>query len=151
MPLNTPHDEDGHTALTIASSSGHLRIVHLLLSHGADPNAQTRSHHTPLFCAAGRGHADIVALLLSSGADPNGAEENGRLTPLAVAAVRGHEEAVWALLDGGGEGLDVDRKGRADGRTVLSHSAEDGQEGIVARLLDRGADLEARDTLGRTA
>lgn len=51
----------------------------------------------------------------------------------------------------GGSDLDIDRKGRGDGRTVLSHSAEDGQESLVARLLDRGAELDARDMRGRTA
>lgn len=47
-------------------------------------------------------------------------------------------------------GVDIDRKGFSDGRTVLSHSAEDGQESIVTRLLDRGADVDSRDLRGWT-
>ncbi|KAJ5900362.1 uncharacterized protein N7473_004432 [Penicillium subrubescens] len=147
--------ERGHTALTISCDQGHTSIVKLLLSHGANietKNLDRRTFNpggrTPLFWAAGSGHTDVIKVLLSAGADPNSTEENGRLTPLAVAAVRGHEEAVSALLES--EGVDLDRRGTPDGRTVLSHSAEDGQEEIVRRLIERGADPDSRDLLERT-
>ncbi|ELR02431.1 hypothetical protein VC83_04307 [Pseudogymnoascus destructans] len=151
MPDRGQYENLGHTALTITCSKGHEGIVQLLLDHGADINAKNQdSDRTPLFWAAGSGHASVVKLLLEAGAEPNGAEENGRTTPLAVAAVRGHEDAVWALLEWEGDGVDIDRKGFADRRTVLSHSAEDGQELIVTRLLDRGADPDSRDLRGWT-
>ncbi|KFY26316.1 hypothetical protein V493_04168 [Pseudogymnoascus sp. VKM F-4281 (FW-2241)] len=144
------YEKRGHTALTIACDEDHEGIVLLLLEHGADVDAKNQENaRTPLFWAAGAGNANVVKLLLEAGADPNGAEDNGRLTPLAVAAVRGHEDAVWALLEKGYD-IDVDRKGTLDGRTVLSHSAEDGQWLIVTGLMDRGADPDSRDRNGRT-
>ncbi|KFY53360.1 hypothetical protein V496_07691 [Pseudogymnoascus sp. VKM F-4515 (FW-2607)] len=150
-PDNSQYEKTRHTALTIACDQGHEGIAKLLLDHGADPNAKNNSsERSPLSWAAGSGHAAVIRLLISLGAEPNGLEEDGRLTPLAVAAVRGHEDAVWALLDGGGEEIDIDRKGRANGRTVLSHSAEDGQEVIVKRLIERGAEVEQRDSRGKT-
>jgi ankyrin repeat domain-containing protein 17 len=45
------------TSLMEAASSGHLEIVKLLISHGADVNAQSSSGNTPLMyyaCASGK-------------------------------------------------------------------------------------------------
>ena len=44
------------TPLMEAASSGHLEIVKLLISHGADVNAQSSSGNTPLMyaCASGK-------------------------------------------------------------------------------------------------
>jgi ankyrin repeat protein len=60
-----------------------------------------------------------------------------------LAAVRkGDAAAVRAALD---QGVPVDAKFRYD-RTALSFAADRGQADIVALLLDRGADINAKDT-----
>ncbi len=61
-------NNDGATALTVASSRGHMDIVHLLLQTGAALEAHTDDGKTPLMLASERGHADIVDVLLQSGA-----------------------------------------------------------------------------------
>jgi hypothetical protein len=45
--------------------------VRLLVEHGADVNATTKTAFTPLMMAAVYGNAEMVKLLLSVGADPN--------------------------------------------------------------------------------
>ncbi|OCL02329.1 ankyrin, partial [Glonium stellatum] len=50
---------------------GYNEIVQLLLSKGADINAQGRYHGTALQAASKHGHNEIVQLLLSKGADIN--------------------------------------------------------------------------------
>lgn len=75
-------------------------------------------------------------------------ESDGNLSPLAVTAVRGHEGTVWVLS----EQADINFEQRVlnNERTVLSHSAEDGQEAIVARVLCKGADSNSHDSVGRS-
>jgi hypothetical protein len=67
---------------------------------------------------------------------------------LLQAVRKGDVAAVKAALDGG---IPVDAKFRYD-RTALSFAADRGQADIVTLLLDRGADVNAKDTFyGATA
>ncbi|MFA5618201.1 MAG: ankyrin repeat domain-containing protein [Syntrophorhabdaceae bacterium] len=54
-----------------AVSAGSIKRVRLLLSRGADPNAQDWWGDTPLHWACRLGREDLAKLLLSHGADPN--------------------------------------------------------------------------------
>lgn len=51
----------------LAVSHGRVAMVKLLLSCGADVNAQDREGSTALMCASEHGHTHIVRLLLESG------------------------------------------------------------------------------------
>ena len=55
------------TPLILASQNGHLNVVQLLLSKGANENAYDRMGRTPLFNASMNGDAKMVEMLLSSG------------------------------------------------------------------------------------
>ena len=55
--------------LYAASFEGHDEIIELLLSKGADVNAQGGKYGNALQAASSRGHDKIVELLLSKGAD----------------------------------------------------------------------------------
>jgi Tfp pilus assembly protein PilF len=63
--------EDGSTALIIASNTGRVDAVRVLLSLGANPNAKSFTGWTPLIGAARYGHEEVVKVLLENGADPN--------------------------------------------------------------------------------
>lgn len=57
----------GQTALMLAVSHGRLAMVRLLLSCGADVNAQDYEGSTALMCASEHGHTHIAGLLLETG------------------------------------------------------------------------------------
>jgi ankyrin repeat protein len=68
--------------------------------------------------------------------------------PLFTAVFRNDVERLGVLLQAGGEVNARDR----DGRTLLMHAAIDGREAIARVLVERGADVDARDRgLGWTA
>ncbi len=54
--------------LHVACDRGHLKLVQLLLSAAADPNAAAADGSTPLHVAAAVDNADVVRLLLAAGA-----------------------------------------------------------------------------------
>lgn len=62
-------DSSQWTPLHRAAHNGHAFTCDLLISHGADIDAQTRWGSSPLHYASSNGHALCVRLLLSRGAD----------------------------------------------------------------------------------
>ena len=59
----------GWTPLTEAAGEGHVEVVRLLLSAGADMEKFSTYGDTPLIYAARGGHVEVERLLLSAGAD----------------------------------------------------------------------------------
>jgi ankyrin repeat protein len=55
------------TPLHLASSNGALRVVRLLLEHGADVEAKNNVDKTALQIAADEGHDEVVELLREHG------------------------------------------------------------------------------------
>jgi ankyrin repeat protein len=66
------HARDTHNraALHVASAGGKVDVVHLLLQHNADVNAQDKSFFTPL-CRALTTRPDVVRFLRTQAADVN--------------------------------------------------------------------------------
>jgi hypothetical protein len=148
--------------LTWAAAHGFADRVRLLLAHGVDPDAPSHEGRA-LPQAAAAGHREIVAQLLAAGAEPV------ELSPVAglVAAVLAGDEAgvdpavlpaalaarpglVAEAVDAGADpGLAVrlgfDVSGRHEGQTALHTAAWNGDVELVRRLLELGADLDARD------
>jgi Ankyrin repeats (3 copies)/Ankyrin repeat len=148
--------------LTWAAAHGFPDRVRLLLRHGVDPDAPSpEGRALPLAAAAG--HRDIVELLLAAGATPvelspvdalvaavlagDGDGVDPAVLPAALAARPGLvAEAVEAGADPGlavrlGFGVSTP----ANGRTALHSAAWDGSLDLVRRLVELGADLDARD------
>jgi len=114
---------------------------------------------------AALGSADAVARLLAKGADPNSvsdadtaadaAKVRPGLTALHVAIEAGHREVAAALLD---HGADVNAQGvvaRAEGGETPLHKVAAGRaRGDAVEWLEfliaRGAEVNSRDTHGRT-
>ena len=115
----------GATPFVRAGESGDVVVLRLLVEHGADPKIRTKDNKTALMLASGLGYAD--------GSTFEWSEENTL-------------EAVKYCL---GLGLGVN-DANDKGMTPLHAAAHRGSNLIVNYLLDRGANLNAKDTAGRT-
>jgi uncharacterized protein len=62
-------NELGVHVLNSAVAAGHNETAQLLLEHGADPNARTRSGFSPLDAAAQNGDEELADLLRAHGAN----------------------------------------------------------------------------------
>jgi ankyrin repeat protein len=116
---------------------GHGAVVALLLDAGADREAKMISDgYTALMIAAEKGHLDAVKVLLANKADVK-AKSIAGWTALHVAAQNGHEAVVKSLLI---KKPDINAKAGANGPTPLCQATMKGRKGVVALLLDSGAD-----------
>ena len=172
-------DEDGATALAMASRYGHAKCIALLLERHAAVDAADDMGWTPLMEAAYGNHADVVGLLLAAGANPrveshafesalsNAREVNSRTCVSLLGAALSAEEQVLEAAKGGdaarlGEllhaGVDltvVDRSLRFQVHhhercTVLHWASANGHVACVARLLEHGAAVDAAGSDGWT-
>ena len=156
-------DRDGETPLHKAAGDNSLDVAKLLVEHGADVDAKDTSDRTPLHAAAGDNSLDVAKLLVERGADVDAKDTSGR-TPLHDAAGNNSFDVAKMLVE---RGADVDAKD-SDGRTPLHYAAGNNPYdpfeyislGVVklrvaklrvAKLLvERGADVNAKDAYGRT-
>ncbi|XP_068175776.1 KN motif and ankyrin repeat domain-containing protein 1 isoform X2 [Antennarius striatus] len=95
--VNACSRQAGQTALMLAVSHGRVAMVKLLLSCGADVNAQDREGSTALMCASEHGHTHIVRLLLETDrCDLRLTDKNGQ-TAESVAEGASHQDIVDLL------------------------------------------------------
>ncbi|KAI1870141.1 hypothetical protein JX265_006311 [Neoarthrinium moseri] len=119
-----------------ATDSKKFKTVQLLLTFGADPNAQGDVYGNALTASAYDNTLDILKLLLDNGASVN--SEAG--WALQTAATEGHVEIVKELLS---RNADVNARTSNPNfpqRTALQGACEFGREEIVDVLLLHGAD-----------
>lgn len=131
-------DQNGPTALMIASAAGQTDAVGLLLGAGAAVDVQDRDGFTALSYASALGHAAIVAMLLQAGAEVNSIDHFD-MTPITLAALSGHAEAARVLAQAGA-------RLSGTGSMCLGplHSAAfQGHAEVVRVLLEAGADPNA--------
>jgi uncharacterized protein len=88
-------DQQGYTALIVASSNGYLEVVRALPAEGADVNAEA-ANGTALTIASQKGSLEVVRVLLAAGADVNAKAFNGE-TATSLAKKGGHPDVVQLL------------------------------------------------------
>jgi len=135
---------DNRTALHIACAEGHLEIVKYLVEAGADVNIQDRWGGTPLDDAISQGH-DLIAKYLKESGALHGENSNFGLD-LIHAASRGDVETVKRLVESGISVQSCDY----DKRTPLHVAIDERHEDVVKYLLEKGADVHAKDKFGGT-
>lgn len=136
-------DDEGRTALHLATMENRLLIVQRLLDKKANIEAMDGDKCTPLLHAAKEGYIDVVTKLLDRGANINVEDKNER-TPLLVAAKYGRREVVKKLLNSSAnmESKDV------NGWTALRLAAEANHYEVVDDLLEERDFLTPKDVDG---
>lgn len=119
-------DFTGQTPFLTASLAGDVTIMKLLLEHGANPRIDTFGGTSPLMAAAGVNW--VVAQTWTEGA-----------AQLLEAVKLCHSL-----------GMDVNQV-NSMGITALHGAANRGSDDIIRFLVEKGADLNARDNEGRSA
>jgi ankyrin repeat protein len=149
-------------------------LVDLLLAHGADPDAPGPDGRSPYALATALGRTEVAAVLRRHGAIddatsidrflsaclradhadvhrqvtlhpelPGSLSSSQQAGAIMQAAKAGNTAAVSLMLD---LGFPVDVHGGEDGDTALHAAAYSGSASTARLLIDRGADIEARDT-----
>jgi ankyrin repeat protein len=157
-----------------------LDVIRLLLAKGADPNARLKApllqrHHTagdaalgegstPFMRAAKSGAVAVMRLLLDAGADPTLTRPN-QANALMFAAGLGWREGSPAApsYDQGAvrdaiaaidlcleAGLDLNATTTTGDTALHAAVAGRGSDAIVQHLVERGANLDAKNKQGRT-
>jgi len=176
--LLAARDPLGNTALILAVNSGHEELAKLILASGIeidiheaaaigktnrvaelvrqDPlrlDSYSSEGFTPLALAAHFGHGETSEFLLAQGADVNKMSQHKMgVTPLH-AALFGRQSVIAEILLKHGADVTIKRGGQGwprAGWTALHYVAGYGFTELIGPLLERGADLNARDDCGRT-
>ena len=160
--VNARRSTDDATPLYLAIDRGHEGVIRVLLeAEDIDVNANN-GEETLLHAAARMGNEVAVRKLLEKGADVNARRSTDDATPLYLAIDRDHESIVIVLLEA--EDIDVNAKCRINNEdeetdsseseeeqeTLLHAAARMGNEVAVRKLLEKGADVNARSTDGTT-
>lgn len=86
------------TPSILAATNSNLRILNLLIKHGADPNLPDNLNQKVFIRVAGDGHLNIVNALIQKGINLNQQENIVGCTALMAAAASGRSEVVNLLL-----------------------------------------------------
>jgi ankyrin repeat protein len=149
----------GQTALMWAAAHNNANAVKALIEGGADINARTPgTGFTALLFAVRAGHVDAARALLDAGANVHAGLPNG-FSPIILALYNAHYEMAEVLLDRG-----ADPNSSAQGWTPLHQivwsrrpstgfnlpgavpTGNVNSLDLVKKLLQRGADINARQT-----
>lgn len=142
-PANPPEGTKSRvTPLQLASMSGDLATVKLLLAHGADPNEGGALPEAVTF-----GHAEVAQILIDAGADTGGVERTG-INLLHWAAITNRATLIPVLVGAGVPLNDQDD----NGFTPLMYAAtlDHDDTKTLEALLAAGADTSIKDFQKRT-
>jgi ankyrin repeat protein len=92
---------NGNDLLGMAGATGDLRLVSLLLAHGADPSRGNVHGWTALHQAAYGNQLELARLLVEAGAPVDGSARGDGGTPLIVALFWGNRETAELLAERG--------------------------------------------------
>jgi len=80
-----------------ASQNGHIDVIRILLSHGADPEIEDKDGDRAVHHAAFGDEPLVIEMLAQAGSDMN-ARNKRRQTALHIGVNKGHLGVVRALL-----------------------------------------------------
>ncbi len=138
--VNAKSDDQRTALMTAARKPGNAATVKLLLEKGANvnPNARPSAESSPLAEAAIAGDAASVELLLAKGADANAVGQLAMYSAVASECFRCLELLAAKISD------------KAAFTGALQDTAVFGDLRSAQLFLEKGADVNAFDMLGRT-
>jgi ankyrin repeat protein len=145
-------DKKGNTPLLLAAQQLNTNATSMLLECGASTSLSDNTGRTPLSWAASTGSSltsSIIHLLLQYDADINLPSDGGR-TPFAWACLKYQsdgEEVLSLLLE---KGADINKQEKQNDETPLLSAVRARRDGLVAFLLQKGADPNIPDKYGKT-
>ncbi|KAK6182610.1 hypothetical protein SNE40_010255 [Patella caerulea] len=141
-------DGTNRTPLYLATAIGRLDVIDFLLTKGADPDIQSSSKRTAIMEAICRQDLPGVQRLIESGCNLDLVDIKGSsVLYFAITARGANLNIISALLDAG---ADVN-KTNGKGAPVLMVAVALKQAEIVQLLYNAGADINMKDSSGRTA
>lgn len=144
--VNLRDKRSGTTALDHAVGNSNREMVQLLLSKGANVNAQNASGQTVLMMLGADSTSDLVWDLINAGAEVNLQDKNGN-TALIHAASINNPESIKTLLEAGAK---VGSKSK-EGETALMMASSNGLINNVRALVLAGSNFSEQDDEGRDA
>jgi len=130
--LLNSYSPDGFTPLGLACFFGHLGVVQLLISLGANLNISSKNSFKvmPIHSSVAAANYEITRELLKNGANPNVRQQED-ITPLHQAAIHGDEKILTLLLE---YGADVFAR-MSNGKTAKDLATEKEHTEIIKLLL----------------
>ncbi|GKT63995.1 UNC44 ankyrin-related protein [Colletotrichum tofieldiae] len=139
------------TPLLSAVRENNIDTCKVLMQHEPDlVNFQSEDGlvcEAPIHLAAREGYMEIIRCLLDAGAKPDLLSHHWQETPLWSACYRGRLEIAQLLYDKAPETLNTPSY---DGNTPLIVACGAGNSRLVKFLLEKGADINARCSMGRS-
>jgi cytohesin len=137
--------------LHAAAEAGDIAALRTILdSHREKPSQQALSK--ALLRQAWRdSREEVVRLLVRAGADIEARDASDHMTPVMIAANAGAERCVGALIDLGADVNAPPARGLPyEGLGALHLACSRGYSNVVERLIQAGADVDARGPEGET-
>jgi len=135
---------DGNTPLHAAAASDAVSTIELLLRRRADINAVNTQRSSPLHTAIANGKDRAARLLIERGADLRQQDLVGR-TPLHLAAFHNRKTIAEILI---AKGVEIDARMRQQVTPLHLLAAVTDNVDMARLLVEKGADVNARDVIG---
>ncbi len=138
----------GDTPLNKAFCGNHEAAVQILVNElirsGRNIDYKNFDGKTPLHLAAQKGYKAAVQSLITARANIYEEDNDGEI-PLQLAAKHRHFDVALIFIDS----TNINRRDKV-GKAILHRAAAHGDQKIIHRLLDAGADINLKDKEGRS-
>lgn len=141
-------DVKGMAPLHYAIKKGDVQIVNLLLDKGADIEIVDKNRKTPLLFSIVENKPDISICLIDRGANTQVKDKNGNGV-LHLCAEKGLLELAKYILEKKNGEIDIN-DGNKKKETPLHIAVRNNKVEFVKFLIERGAEVEAKDVNGAT-